>query len=168
MIIQPLDDILVRPIVDLALTEDLGRAGDITGQACIDPDARLSVVWASRQDGRVSGLACARLSLAALDPTATFEVVTPDGSDVLPGTVLAKAEGNARGLGHPGRQGAEEGLIQGRDGQAQFAATGLILLETPALLGGIGQFGKPIGQFHPLQVELEAFGNRFGTGTESR
>jgi nicotinate-nucleotide pyrophosphorylase (carboxylating) len=93
-----LDDLLVRPIVDLALAEDLGRAGDITGQACIDPDARLSVAWASRQDGRVSGLSCARLALAALDPTATFEVVTPDGSDVLPGAVLARAEGNARAV----------------------------------------------------------------------
>nr|WP_295108807.1 carboxylating nicotinate-nucleotide diphosphorylase [uncultured Caulobacter sp.] len=102
MSIQPqmgeLHDLLVRPIVDLALAEDLGRAGDITGQACIDPDARLSVVWASRQDGRVSGLSCARLALAALDPSARFEVVTPDGSDVLPGTVLARAEGNARAV----------------------------------------------------------------------
>ena len=41
--LSPLDDLLVRPIVDLTLAEDLGRAGDITGQACIDPDARLSV-----------------------------------------------------------------------------------------------------------------------------
>jgi len=98
MIIQALDDILVRPIVDHALAEDLGRAGDITGQACIDPDARLSVVWASRQDGRVSGLSCARLSLAALDPTATFEVVTPDGLDAAPGAILARAEGNARAV----------------------------------------------------------------------
>ena len=96
--VTPLADLLVRPIVDLALAEDLGRAGDITGEACIDPDARLSVVWASRQDGRVSGLSCARLSLAALDPSASFEVVTPDGSDVLPGTVLARAEGNARAV----------------------------------------------------------------------
>lgn len=98
MSIIPLDDILVRPIVDHALAEDLGRAGDITGQACIDPDARLSVVWASRQDGRVSGLSCARLSLAALDPTATFEVVTPDGADAAPGTILARAVGNARAV----------------------------------------------------------------------
>ena len=96
--VTPLADLLVRPIVDLALAEDLGRAGDITGEACIDPDARLSVVWASRQDGRVSGLSCARLALAALDPSASFEVVTPDGSDVLPGTVLARAEGNARAV----------------------------------------------------------------------
>lgn len=102
MSIQPqlagLDDVLVRPTVDHALAEDLGRAGDITGQACIDPDARLSVVWASRQDGRVSGLSCARLALAALDPTASFEVVTPDGADAAPGAILARAEGNARAV----------------------------------------------------------------------
>lgn len=96
--LSPLDDLLVRPIVDLALSEDLGRAGDITGQACIDADARLSVVWVSRQDGRVSGLSCARLALAAVDPTATFEVVTPDGADATPGAVLARAEGNARAV----------------------------------------------------------------------
>lgn len=98
MSIQPLADLLVRPIVDMALAEDLGRAGDITGEACIDPDARLSVVWASRQDGRIAGLSCARLALAALDPSASFEVVTPDGSDVLPGATLARAEGNARAV----------------------------------------------------------------------
>ena len=98
MTVTPLDDLLVRPILDLALAEDLGRAGDITGQACVDPEARLSVVWASREDGRIAGLSCARLALAALDPTARFEIVTPDGADVAPGAVLARAEGNARAV----------------------------------------------------------------------
>ena len=98
MTVTPLDDPLVRPILDLALAEDLGRAGDITGQACVDPEARLSVVWASREDGRIAGLPCARLALAALDPTARFEIVTPDGADVAPGAVLARAEGNARAV----------------------------------------------------------------------
>jgi nicotinate-nucleotide pyrophosphorylase (carboxylating) len=98
MIPSPLDDLLVRPIVEAALAEDLGRAGDITGQACIDATARLSVAYASRQDGRVSGLSCARLALAALDPTARFEIITPDGADAAPGAVLARAEGNARAV----------------------------------------------------------------------
>ena len=96
--ITPLPDLLVRPIIDMALAEDLGRAGDITAQACIDPDARLSVVWAARQDGRVAGLSCARLALAALDPTATFQVITADGADAAPGAILARAEGNARAV----------------------------------------------------------------------
>ena len=74
--ITPLPDLLVRPIIDMALAEDLGRAGDVTAQACVDPDVRLSVVWAARQDGRVAGLSCARLALAALDPAARFEVVS--------------------------------------------------------------------------------------------
>ena len=82
----------------MALAEDLGRAGDITAQACIDAEARLSVVFAARQDGRVAGLSCARLALAAMDSTATFEVVTPDGADCAPGTALARAEGNARAV----------------------------------------------------------------------
>jgi len=94
----PLPDLLIEPIVRAALAEDLGRAGDVTAQACIDADARLSAVFAARQDGRVAGLACARLALAALDPTGTFEVVTPDGADTAPGTVLARVEANARAL----------------------------------------------------------------------
>jgi nicotinate-nucleotide pyrophosphorylase (carboxylating) len=98
MSLSPLPDLLIRPIIDAALTEDLGRAGDITGQACIDAEARLSVVFASRQDGRVAGLSCARLALSAMDPTATFEVVTPDGADCARGTILARAEGNARAV----------------------------------------------------------------------
>ena len=98
MIPSPLDDLLVRPIVEAALAEDLGRAGDITGQACIDATARLSVAYCSRQDGRVSGLSCARLALIALDPTARFEIVTPDGADAAPGAILARVEGNARAV----------------------------------------------------------------------
>ena len=98
MSLSPLPDLLIRPIIDAALTEDLGRAGDITGQACIAANARLSVIYASRQDGRVAGLSCARLALSAMDPTATFEVVTPDGADCAPGTILARAKGNARAV----------------------------------------------------------------------
>ena len=95
---SPLPDLLIRPLIEAALAEDLGRAGDITAQACIDPDARLSVAYVARQDGRVAGLACARLALAALDPSATFAVVTPDGADAAPGAVLATVEGNARAI----------------------------------------------------------------------
>jgi len=96
--IAPLPDLLIEPVIRAALAEDLGRAGDVTALACIDPDARLSAVFAARKEGRVAGLACARLSLAALDPTATFTVVTDDGADAAAGAVLAKVEANARAL----------------------------------------------------------------------
>lgn len=93
-----LPDILIEPIVRAALAEDLGRAGDVTSLATIDADARFAAVFAARKDGRVAGLDCARIAVKALDPTATFEIVTPDGADASPGAVLARVEGNARAL----------------------------------------------------------------------
>ena len=93
-----LPDLLIEPVVRAALAEDLGRAGDVTSLATIDAGARFAAVFAARKDGRVAGLDCARLAVKALDPTASFEVVTPDGADAAPGAVLARVEGNARAL----------------------------------------------------------------------
>jgi nicotinate-nucleotide pyrophosphorylase (carboxylating) len=96
--IEPLPDLLVDKVVRAALEEDLGRAGDITAQACIDADARLSVVFATRQAGVVAGLACARLAMAALDPAARFEALVADGERVKGGEVLARVDGLARAV----------------------------------------------------------------------
>lgn len=96
--IAPIPDILIQPVVDAALAEDLGRAGDVTAQACIEAHTRLEAVFAARQVGTVSGLACARLAVLALDPAARFEAAVADGYQVQPGEVLAKVEANARAL----------------------------------------------------------------------
>ncbi len=96
--IDPLPDLLIEPIVRSALAEDLGRAGDITSNACIDPHARLSAVFRGRRAGIVCGLACARLALAALDPDGRFRPELADGDAIAPGTVLARVEANARAL----------------------------------------------------------------------
>ena len=93
---SPLPDLLIDPIVRAALAEDLGRAGDITAQACIPPDARLKAAFVARKAGVVSGLACARLALAALDPPAAFETRAADGDAVAPGAVLAVIDANAQ------------------------------------------------------------------------
>ncbi|HEY5289554.1 MAG TPA: carboxylating nicotinate-nucleotide diphosphorylase [Caulobacteraceae bacterium] len=85
-------------MVRAALAEDLGRAGDITSNACIPPDARLSAVFAARQSGVVAGLDCARLAVKQLDPLARFEVRIADGARANAGAVLAEVEGNARAL----------------------------------------------------------------------
>jgi nicotinate-nucleotide pyrophosphorylase (carboxylating) len=96
--IEPLPDLLIAPIVRAALAEDLGRAGDVTAQACIPADARLAAVFATRKLGVVAGLACARLALAELDPTAQFVELVADGARVEAGAQLAKVEANARAL----------------------------------------------------------------------
>jgi len=96
--IEPLPDLLVAPIVRAALVEDLGRAGDITAQACVPADARLTADFAVRRGGVVSGLACIRLALAELDPTASFAPLALDGHVVPAGTALARVSGNARAI----------------------------------------------------------------------
>ena len=96
--IAPIPDLLIQPVVSAALAEDLGRAGDVTAQACIAADARLDAVFAARRNGVVAGLACARLAALALDPAAEFEAMVADGDAVPPGQVLAKVEANARAL----------------------------------------------------------------------
>ena len=96
--IPALPDIVILPVVRGALAEDLGRAGDVTSQACIAADARFTGVFRARKPGRIAGLDCARLALAELDPTARFEVKLADGSEARPGDVLAKVEGSARAV----------------------------------------------------------------------
>jgi nicotinate-nucleotide pyrophosphorylase (carboxylating) len=98
MSIEALPDLLIEPVVRAALAEDLGRAGDITSQACIDPEARLNVRFAVRAAGVVAGLDCARLALAAMDPAIRFSAQRRDGDGVEAGEVLAHAEGNARAI----------------------------------------------------------------------
>ncbi|HYD46461.1 MAG TPA: carboxylating nicotinate-nucleotide diphosphorylase [Phenylobacterium sp.] len=96
--IQPPPDLLIDPVVRAALAEDLGRAGDLTAQACIAPDARLAAAFVSRKRGVAAGLACVRLAIQALDPDATVELVAQDGEALQPGAVLARVEGGARAL----------------------------------------------------------------------
>ena len=96
--IEPLSDVLIDPVVRAALAEDLGRAGDITSQACVDPQARLQVQFAVRQGGVISGLDCARLAMAAMDPALRFSAQRRDGDHVQPGEALARVAGNARAI----------------------------------------------------------------------
>jgi nicotinate-nucleotide pyrophosphorylase (carboxylating) len=93
-----LPDLLIEPVVRHALEEDLGRSGDLTAQACIPADARMTGVFAARREGRIAGLDCARIALRLMDPAARFEPVLGDGEDAEPGAVLARVEGNARAV----------------------------------------------------------------------
>ena len=98
MSITPLPDILVEPVVRAALIEDLGRAGDVTAAACLPENDTLTAVFAARAEGRLAGLACARLAVAAMDPRARFEALFTDGADFEKGQVLARVTGDARAI----------------------------------------------------------------------
>lgn len=93
-----LDERHVLPVVQAALSEDLGRAGDLTSEACIPAGLRLHAQYAARKEGRLSGLGCGRLAIAALDPRLQFEALAQDGEDVAAGQVLARVQADGRAL----------------------------------------------------------------------
>ena len=94
----PLPDIILDPIVRLALAEDLGRAGDLTTDATIAPDTQLKVVIAARQTGVIAGLDAAAYALKLIDPSVKLNVEKPDGSILAKGDVVARLEGSARSI----------------------------------------------------------------------
>jgi nicotinate-nucleotide pyrophosphorylase (carboxylating) len=91
-----LPDILIAPVVRLALAEDLGRAGDVTAMACIPEDARMTAAFVARKSGVLAGVDAVRLAVLALDPQARIDVRLNDGDALTPGAVLAVVEANAR------------------------------------------------------------------------
>ena len=96
--IAPLPDLIIAPVVRAALAEDLGRAGDVTAQACIPEDVRFAAVFAARKAGTIAGLACVRLAIAELDPTASVQLLAADGDQVAAGAQLVRVDGDARAL----------------------------------------------------------------------
>jgi len=96
--IPPLSPIILDPIVRLALTEDLGRAGDLTSDATIPPETQLSVVIAARKPGVIAGLDVATYSAQLVDPALKLEIGKPDGSALSPGDVVARLSGSARSI----------------------------------------------------------------------
>ncbi|NYR09360.1 carboxylating nicotinate-nucleotide diphosphorylase [Psychrobacter sp. BI730] len=93
-----LDDVLLKPLVENALTEDLGRRGDVTSQATIPTDMQAQLQIKARQAGVICGIDLARLSFALVDAQIEFIAQVQDGETVEAGAVLATVKGNARHL----------------------------------------------------------------------
>ncbi len=91
-----LPDVLIDPILRAALAEDLGRAGDLTAQACIPTDARMAARFNARRPGVLAGIDLVRLTVQMLDPAAKIDPKLADGAAFEAGTVLAEVEANAR------------------------------------------------------------------------
>jgi nicotinate-nucleotide pyrophosphorylase (carboxylating) len=95
---RQLPDIMIDAVVRAALIEDLGRAGDVTAQACIPDGARMRAVVGARKPGVLAGIDCVRLAVLAMDPKASVEIRVRDGEAFEAGAVLAEIEGDARAL----------------------------------------------------------------------
>jgi len=93
-----LPDVLLEPLVRAALAEDLGRAGDITTQACVPAAALARAAFVGRTPGVIAGLDLARIAFQLVDPALRFTPLLADGSRVAPGQTIATIEGPARGV----------------------------------------------------------------------
>lgn len=93
-----LDQVLLEPLVVAALTEDLGRRGDVTSQATIPAEKQAQLQIRARQAGVICGMDLARLAFALIDPQIEFNAAIIDGEQVAADTVLATVRGNARQL----------------------------------------------------------------------
>lgn len=98
MLPSTLPDVILEPPVRLAIAEDLGRAGDLTTEAVVPPDATAEFVLTARQEGVIAGLDAARIALALTDQRIVFDPLARDGTRVTPGEAVARLSGPARGI----------------------------------------------------------------------
>lgn len=96
--VPALPDVMLQPLVQMALLEDLGRAGDLTTDIIVPADAQAQLRLVARQEGVLAGLDMARQAFQALDPQARFEVLLCDGADLQPGAEIARISGSARAM----------------------------------------------------------------------
>lgn len=93
-----LSPLLYDDVVRRALAEDLGRAGDLTTEAIVDPVALARASVVARGAGRIAGLEAALHAFVLLDAGMTFERLASDGDEVAADTPLARLTGKARAL----------------------------------------------------------------------
>ncbi|PWD87372.1 carboxylating nicotinate-nucleotide diphosphorylase [Ignatzschineria cameli] len=89
---------LLRPFVQQALEEDLGRRGDLTSAALIEADRSSQLQIVARESGVIAGMDLAQLAFQEIDPSIRFTAMIQDGDAIEAGAVLAEVSGNARAL----------------------------------------------------------------------
>lgn len=94
----PLSTLIVEPMVRAALTEDLGRAGDITSASTIPDGTQARVVMAARHDGRIAGFDFAETAFRLVDATLVVRRLKPEGADVKKGEEIMEISGPARSI----------------------------------------------------------------------
>lgn len=85
------------PLLATALAEDLGK-GDVTSTALVPEGTRGTADLVAKEAGTLCGIPLVEPLVRILDPDASVEVVTGDGSRVADGDVLAVIRGRARAI----------------------------------------------------------------------
>jgi nicotinate-nucleotide pyrophosphorylase (carboxylating) len=94
----PLPDVVIEPIVRMALAEDFGRAGDVTSDAIVPANDNARFVFRARERGIVAGMDAARLAARMVDRNLALSATGGDGALVAAGETFAEIAGPARSL----------------------------------------------------------------------
>jgi nicotinate-nucleotide pyrophosphorylase (carboxylating) len=92
------EELASRPLVQLALQEDLDGGGDVTSQTVLPAELQGQAAFTARAAGVVAGLPLVQIVYAAAAPAVTLQTQARDGDRVAPGQRLAVASGPLRGL----------------------------------------------------------------------
>ncbi len=97
---QPLPppDLEVDALLRRALTEDLGRAGDVTSNSIIPAGHRSVGHVVARAPGRIAGLRQGARAFTLFDPEVEVRLLVSDGDEVVGGERLAEITGPTRSL----------------------------------------------------------------------
>lgn len=92
--ITPLSLVMVTPLVEAALREDI-RSGDITTSALIPRSTQARAEMVFREAGVLCGAELARLAFQALGASAKVDILINDGALVQPGETVVTVEADA-------------------------------------------------------------------------
>ncbi|WP_376802067.1 carboxylating nicotinate-nucleotide diphosphorylase [Candidatus Raskinella chloraquaticus] len=98
MFMPELPSLIVARLVEAALLEDLGRAGDITSQATIAPGTTTDARLIARNKGILAGSPLATAAFHLAGPGLSVTCHLKDGDALAPGDEIAHISGEARTL----------------------------------------------------------------------
>jgi len=87
----------IEEIADRALVEDLG-GGDITTEALIPIDQQGIASIMAKEEGILAGIDIAKKVFQRVDPALKVAILIADGSQIKPGSIIAKVEGNVASI----------------------------------------------------------------------
>jgi nicotinate-nucleotide pyrophosphorylase (carboxylating) len=88
--------IVYQQVIEAALREDLGRAGDITSSAVIRAETRCDARIVAREPGTMAGGQVAADVFRTLDSGVVIDIVILDGEEIAAGDMVLKLAGPAR------------------------------------------------------------------------
>lgn len=85
-------------LVELALHEDLGHAGDLTSKATLPDDLRLGGRIVAKSDGVIAGLSLVSLVYQQVDPSVDVMLHIQDGERVSRGALVCEVTGKGQSI----------------------------------------------------------------------